>query len=154
MSSKVLKKKGKELIKALQDIKNNKIRDFLDKLLKFIQRKYLGKIQPKVNDKVKEYYLRKYFDRWVENTLGLMKKRRELIANWLKNKLAENKLKNDKRKNELLDKFFNNLDKNRKLELAHGLLKFRKNAKLDEQIENAKIIQDYCRRFRKKKAIS
>ena len=144
---KVLKKKGKELIKALQDIKNNRIRDFLDKLLKFIQRKYLGKIQPKVNDKIKEYYLKKYFDRWVENTLGLMKKRKELITNWLKNKLAENKLKNEKRKNELLDKFFNNLDKNRKLELAHGLLKFRKNAKLDEQIENAKIIQDYCRRL-------
>ena len=70
---KVLKKKGKELIKALQDIKNNRIRDFLDKLLKFIQRKYLGKIQPKVSDKVKEYYLKKYFDRWVEKENYMIK---------------------------------------------------------------------------------
>ena len=142
---KVLRKKGKELIKVLQDIKNNRIRDFLNKLIKFIQRKYLGKIQPKIGDKIKEYYLRKYFDRWVENTLGLMEKRKELIANWLRKKLAENKLKNDKRKDELLHKFFDNLDKDRKLLLYHGLLKFRKNAKLDEQIENAKIIQNYCR---------
>ena len=144
---KVLKRKGKDLIKTLQDIKNDRIKDFLDKLIKYIQRKYLGKIQPKVNDKVKDYYLRKYFDRWVENTLGLMERKKELITNWLKNKLAENKLKNDNRKKELLDKFFKNLDKNRKLNLAHGLLKFRKNAKLDEQIENAKIIQNYCRRL-------
>ena len=141
----VLKKKGKELIKALKDIKDDRIRSFLNNLIKYIQRKYLGKIQPKVNDKVKEYYLKKYWDRWVENTLGLMGKKRELIANWLKNKLEENKLKNDKRKAELLKKFLDKLDKYRNLNLSHSLLKFRKNAKLDEQIENAKIIQDYCR---------
>ena len=142
---KVLRKKGKELIKALQDIKNNRIRDFLNKLIKFIQRKYLGKIQPKIGDKIKEYYLKKFFDKWVENTLGLMEKRKELIANWLRNKLAENKLKNDKRKDELLHKFFDNLEKNSKLLLYYGLLKFRKNAKLEEQNVNAKIIQNYCR---------
>ena len=142
---KVLRNKGKGLIKTLNDIKNNKTRDFLNRLKHFIQIKYLRKIQPRIGDKVKEYYLRKYFDRWVDNTLGEMERRKELITNWLKNKLAENKLKKEQRTKELLTKFLNNLEKIRKLHLAHGLLKFRKNAKLDEQIENAKIIQDYCR---------
>ena len=141
----VLRKKGRELIKALNDIKNNRLRDFLKKLIQFIQRKYLGKIQPKVNDKIREYYLRKYLDRWVDNTLGLMQKRKEIITKWLKNKFAQDKLKNDKRKKELLKKFFDNINKNNKLNLAHALLKYRKNVKLDEQVENAKIIQHFCR---------
>ena len=58
----------------------NRIRDFLNRLIKFIQRKYLGNIQPKIGDKVKEYYLKKYFDRWVENTIIAAEKRREFIT--------------------------------------------------------------------------
>ena len=38
----VLKKKGRALIKALEDIKNNREREFLKKLIEFIQTKYLG----------------------------------------------------------------------------------------------------------------
>ena len=137
----VLKKKGKDLYKALKDIKDNREKDFLIKLIKFIQRKYLGKI----NDKVKEYYLKKYFDRWVENTLVAAEKRREFITNWLKNKLAQDKLRKEERINELLNKFLDKIDKNKKLGLSYGFYKYYKNTKLDIQIENAKIIQDFCR---------
>ena len=59
----ILKKKGRELIKTLTDIKNNRLRDFLKKLIRFIQRKYLGKIQPRIGDKIRQYFLKKYFDR-------------------------------------------------------------------------------------------
>ena len=143
---KVLKAKGKDLIKALKDIKDNRIRDFLTKLIRFIQRKYLGKVQPKINDKIREYYLRKYFDRWVENTLEDAKRKKELLANWLKNKFTQDKLNKENRKKDLLNKFFNNKEKIKKLILANAFYKFRKNAKLDKQIENAKIIQDFCRK--------
>ena len=97
---KVLKAKGKDLIKALKDIKDNRIRDFLMKLIRFIQRKYLGKVQPKINDKIREYYLRKYFDKWVQNTLEDAKRKKELLANWLKNKFAQDKLNKENRKKE------------------------------------------------------
>ena len=65
----ILKEKGKSLSKLMKNIKDKRNKDFLNKLLKAIQAKYLGKIVPKVNDKIKEYYLKKYWDRWVENTL-------------------------------------------------------------------------------------
>ena len=141
----VIKKKGKDLYKALKDIKDNREKDFLIKLIKFIQRKYLGKIQPKVNDKVKDYYLRKYFDRWVENTIVAAEKRREFITNWLKDKLAQDKLRKEERINELLNKFLDKIDRNKNLDLSYGFYKYYKNTKLDIQIENAKIIQDFCR---------
>ena len=141
----VLKKKGKDLFNALKDIKDKRERDFLSKLIKFIQRKYLGKIQPKVTDKVKEHYLKKYFDRWVENTLALAEKRREFITNWLKNKLAENKLRKEERIKELLTNFLDKINRNKKLNLSYGFYKYYKNTKLDIQIENAKIIQDFCK---------
>ena len=141
----VLKKKGNELIKTLNDIKDHRLKDFLTKLIRFIQTKYLGKIQPKVSDKVKEYYLRKYFDKWVDNTLGYIERRKEIITNYIKNKIAENKIKKEKRINELLKKFVDNLTKNRNLLLSYGFLKYYKNTKLDQQLENAKIIQDFCR---------
>ena len=144
---KVLKAKGKELIKALDDIKDHRLKDFLTKLIKYIQRKYLGKVQPKVGDKVREYYLKKYFDRWVENTLEDAKRKKELLANWLKNKFTQDKLNKDNKKKDLLDKFLKKLDRAKKMNLAYAFYKFRKNAKLDEQIENAQIIQKYCRKI-------
>ena len=141
----VLKKKGRELIKTLTDIKNNRVRDFLNNLIKYIQRKYLGQIQPKIADKVREYYLRKYFDRWVENTLLKARRRREIITELLKKKMIEIKLKKEKKLKELLKKFVRNLIDNKKLLLSYALLKYYKNTKLDIQIENARIIQDFCR---------
>ena len=142
---KVLKAKGKDLIKAIQDIKNNKIRDFLNNLMKYIQEKYLGKIQPKIGDKVREYYLKKYWDRWVENTLNDAKRKKELIARWLQKKYEENKLKRDKKIKDLLTKLLDKYEQIQKLNLANGFYKYHKNTKLDTQIENAKIIQKYCR---------
>ena len=143
---KVLKTKGKELIKTLKDIKDNKSRDFLTKLIKLIQRKYLGKIIPKMHDKNRENYLRKYFDRWVENTLEDAKKKKEYLANWLKNKFVQDKINKENRIKELLTKFLKKLKRAQKLSLSYAFYKYRKNARLVQQIENAKIIQKFCRR--------
>ena len=143
---KVLKAKGKDLIKALNDIKDNRLRDFLKKLIRYIQRKYLGKIQPKVNDKLRDYYLRKYLDKWYENTIGDAQRKKEKLANWLKNKFTQDKINKENRIKDLLNKFINNKEKVKKLHLAYGFYKYYKNVKLDQQIENAKIIQDFCRK--------
>ena len=142
---KVLKAKGKDLIKAIKNIEDKRIKDFLDKLLKFIQGKYLGKIQPKVSDKVKDYYLKKYWDRWVENSLIDTQKKKELIAKWLKKKFDEHKLKKEQKLKDLLTKFLNKIENYNNLILSYGFHKFRKNTKLYEKIENAKIIQKFCR---------
>ena len=48
-----------------------------------------------INFKVKEYYLKKYWDRWVENTLLDAQKKKELIARWLQKKFGEQKTKKD-----------------------------------------------------------
>ena len=142
----VLKAKGKDLIKALKDIKDHRLREFLIKLIKFIQRKYLGKIQPKIKDKTNEYLLRKYFDRWVQNTIEDTKRKKEFLAKWLKNKFENDKLNKEKKLKDLLTKFIKKKENAKNLNLAYGFYKFRKNAKLDQQIENAKIIQKFCRR--------
>ena len=141
----VLKQKGKELIKTLTNIKNNRLRDFLNKLIKYIQRKYLAKIQPKIADKVKEYYLRKYFGRWLENTLLRARRRKQIITELLKKKIDELKLKRQKKLKALLKLFITRLMNNEKSLLSYAFLKYYKNTKLDIQIENAKIIQEFCR---------
>ena len=144
---KVLKVKGKKLNKVLNDIKDKRLKDFLSKLVRYIQSKYLAKIQPKISDKIREYYLRKYFERWVENTIEDTKRKKELLANWLKNKFTQDKLNKEKKLKDLLAKLINKIEKVRKQNLAYGFYKYKKNTRLDIQIENAKIIQDFCKKI-------
>ena len=144
---KVLKAKGKDLIKTIKNIQDKRIRNFLDKLLKYIQEKYLGKIQPKISDKVKEYYLKKYWDKWVENTLIDTQKKKELIAKWLKKKFDEHKIKKEKRIKDILTKYINKIDNYNKLILSKGFYKYLKNTKLEEKMQNAKVINNFCRRL-------
>ena len=141
----VLRSKGKELYRTLKDIRDKRLRDFLKKLMIHIQTKYLGQIQPRVNDKIREYYLRKYFDRWVENTLGEAQRKRDMLANWLKNKFEQDQINREKRINDLLYKFIDKKEQDKKLTLAYAFFKYYKNTKLDKQIEYAKVIQDFCR---------
>ena len=143
---KVLQAKGRDLYKTLKDIRDNRLREFLFKLIRYIQRKYLGKIQPKIHDKIKEYYLRKYIEKWYENTIGDAQRKKELLANWLKNKFTQDKINREKRLKELLTRFLRRKDNGKLLLLAYGFYKFRKNAKLDQQIEYAKVIQEFCRK--------
>ena len=143
---KVLKAKGKDLYKVLKDIRDKRLRDFLKKLMRYIQSKYLGKVQPKVNDKIRDYYLRKYFDRWVENTLGDAQRKRDMLTNWLKNKFEQDQINREKRINDLLTKLIDKKDQDKKLTLAYAFFKYYKNTKLDQQIEHAKVIQKFCRR--------
>ena len=142
----ILKEKGKSLSKLIKNIKDKRNRDFLNKLLKAIQAKYLGKIVPKVNDKIKEYYLKKYWDRWVENTLKDTQRKKLLIAKWLQKKFHEQQLKNNNKLKNLLTKFINKKDTKEKLLLYISFYKFLKNVKLDEKISNAKVIQKFCRK--------
>ena len=141
----VLKSKGKDLYKTLKDLKDKRLRDFLKKLMIHIQTKYLGEIQPRVNDKIREHYLRKYFDRWVENTLGEAQRKRDMLANWLKNKFEQDQLNRENRINDLLTKFIDKKEQDKKLTLAYAFFKYYKNTKLDKQIEYAKVIQKFCR---------
>ena len=46
----VLKTKVKDLYKILKNIKDRRIRDFLNKLTRCAKAKYIGRIKPKVND--------------------------------------------------------------------------------------------------------
>ena len=143
---KVLQAKGKDLIKTLKDIRDHRLKEFLIKLIRFIQRKYLGKIQPKINDKIKEYYLRKYFERWVQNTIEETKRKKEMLAQWLKNKFENDKINRDNRIKDLLNKFIKKKQITKKINVAYGFYKYIKNVKKLIQIENAKIIQDFCRK--------
>jgi len=141
----VLRSKGKDLYKTLKNLRDKRLREFLKKLMIHIQTKYLGQIQPRVNDKIREHYLRKYFDRWVENTLGEAQRKRDMLANWLKNKFEQDQLNREKRINDLLTKFIDKKEQDKKLTLAYAFFKYYKNTKLDKQIEYAKVIQKFCR---------
>ena len=74
-----------------------------------------------------------------------MQKKKELIVKWLKKKYDEHKFKKNKKLKDLLTKFINKIDNYNKLILSNGFYKFNKNAKLAEKIQNAKVIQKFCR---------
>ena len=111
------------------------IKNRLDKLRKAVD----------TNDKIKNLdFLKDYWNRW-KNNQGLFEKYSLIIQKKYRKYLSAKKLRNLKRLNEVLLKLIL-LNKNKEKELLGSRLhQWRKNARKLECLENAKIIQDFCR---------
>ena len=81
----------------------------------------LKKIQPKVHDITRKYYLQKYLDRWRYNTKEQRLKNMKVITKWLKKKYDIEKERRKKRRSELLKRIIGNLVKEDKHKMQFPL---------------------------------
>ena len=145
---KVLKEKGQKLIDILEKIgKKKPFEKFLRKIKFYIAVRKLKETQPKIHDILKNYYLRKYLQRWIDNTLVATERKREILLSWLKKRMEKYKKERAEQMKYLLELILYRIERNKDLLLSYSFLKWVKNARLDTQIENAGIIQNYCRKI-------
>ena len=111
--SRVLGGKGGIIYKTLQDILYKNPFNKLINNLKLIGKvNTLKKIQPKIHDKIKKYYLTKTLKKWKENTYDQTIKNTIILQKFLREQY-DKKMKKDKEKREkLLNEFVNKKIKN------------------------------------------
>ena len=150
-----LKSKGKNFKKIIDKISKEKPYNKLINNMKILIRKNkLNDLLPKVNDKIKEYYLPKYFNKWRDNVKDLRLKNMKIITKWLRKKFDIEKDKKLKRRNELLKRIINNKIKLNKYQLIFPLRYWKKIASILTYNINARIIQRFWRRMLNKKKLN
>ena len=145
-ASKVNGDRGKILYTTLEDIYIRKPFNKLCNALKWISKiKTLRKLYPKLQERLRLYWLPYYLNKWKTNTWDDKINKITKIQNWYRGKSAQNKLKRKKRIDDLLSKFINKLLKNRELKLLAPLNKWNKRAQLLKLNEGVKTIQNAWR---------
>ena len=107
----------------------------------------LKKIQPKVHDITRKYYLQKYLDRWRYNTKEQRLKNMKVITKWLKKKYDIEKERRKKRRSELLKRIIGNLVKEDKHKMQFPLHFWKRITNIYTDNDNARIIQNFCRKI-------
>ena len=143
-----LKPKAIKVEKIFEKITKEKpFEIFIKKIKMIIRVNQLKKIQPKVHDLIKKYYLQKYLNRWRNNTKEQRLKNMKIISKWLKKKYDIEKDKRKKRRDELLKRLVINLIKEDKQKLKFPLHFWKRITNIYIQNDNARIIQNFCRRI-------
>ena len=147
-----LKSKGTNIVKALDKIiKEKPYIKFINNMKMLIRTNKLKNVLPKVHEKIKDYYLKKYINIWKNNTKEQRIKNMKIITKWLKKKYDIEKDKKLKRRNELLKRIINNKIKLNKYQLIFPLRFWKKIASILTYNINARIIQKFWRRMQLKK---
>ena len=120
---------------------------FIKNIRTVIRVNQLKKIQPKVHEITSKYYLQKYFDRWRRNTREQRLKNMKVITKWLKKKYDIEKEKKKKRRSELLKRIINNLIKEDKHKMQFPLHFWKRITNIYTDNDNARIIQNFCRKI-------
>ena len=114
MNPKFYKSKGEKLIQILLDItKYRPFKKFINNMKLFNRVNQLNKILPKVNEKVSNYLLKKYLQKWKLVVEELKEQKIKLLLTYVKKKIKDEKKINHQRKNELLKRILLNLEKNK-----------------------------------------
>jgi len=93
--------KGEVVLRTLQDIIKSPFNKLVDNL-KFLSKvNALKKIQPKVHDKIKEYYLPKALKKWKENTYDVTVRQTKILQKFLRDQYNK-KMERDKLRRETL----------------------------------------------------
>jgi len=147
-ASRIIGGKGEVVYKALQDILYRNPYDKLIDRLKFLAKvNTLRKIQPKIAEKLKEYYLPKALQKWKENTYDVTVRQTKILQKFLRDQYAK-KMERDKQRREMLlleivqRKQKNNLYK---LQLPFNI--WSKKVKLAKMNESANKIQNMVRNY-------
>ena len=100
-SSRIMGGKGEVVLRALQDIIRSPYNKLIDNM-KFLSKvKALKKIQPKVHDKIKSYYLPKALKKWKENTYDVTVRQTKILQKFLRDQYHK-KMERDKLRREAL----------------------------------------------------
>ena len=118
-----------------------------------IKENKLRNVLPKVDEKMKEFYLPEYFNKWKNNAKELRIKNMMIITKWLKRKHEIEKDKNLKRRNELLKHIINNKIKSNKYSLKFPLRFWKRIASIMTDNIKAKTIQKFWRGYLGKKKV-
>ena len=148
--SRILGGKGLVVYKAIQDCLYRTPFDKLINNLKTIGRvKKLKKIQPKVHNKLKKYYLPKALKKWKENTYDQTIKNTIILQKFLRDQYNKKKEKDKEKRELLLNDIVNRKIKNDTFKLKLPLTIWNKKAKVEKMNEAATKIQN---KFREKLA--
>ena len=145
--SRILGGKGLIVYKTLQDIIYKNPFNILLNNLKIIGKEnVLKKIQPKIHDRLKKYYLPKALKKWKENTYDQTIKHTILLQKFLRDQYNK-KMKKDKERRELLLlQFINKKIKNNSYKLKLPFNMWYKKVKLQKMNEKATKIQNNFRK--------
>ena len=147
-SSRIIGGKGEVVYKALQDILyKNPYNKFINNLKFRAKVNTLKNIQPKVHEKIKNYYLPKALQKWKQNTYDETVRCTKEIQNFLriqyKKKLMRDKIKREK----LLKKIVQRKQKNNLYKLQLPFSIWHKKTILSQANENAALIQNKFRAY-------
>ena len=150
-----LKSKGNNMKKTLvKIIKEKPYNKLINNMKMLIRTNKLNDVLPKVHEKIKDYYLRKYINIWKNNAKEQRIKNMKIITKWLKKKYDIEKDKKLKRRNELLKRIINNKIKLEKYQLIFPLRFWKKISSILTYNINARIIQKFWRRMLLKKKLN
>ena len=145
--SKVLGGKGLALYKIFENLLYKKPFDKLLNNMKLIRRiKALKKIQPKIHDKLKKYYLPKALKKWKENTYDQTIKHTIMLQKFLRDQYNKKKQKDKERRELLLLQFVNKKTKNNSYKLKLPFNIWHKIVKMEKMNESATKIQNNFRK--------
>ena len=147
-ASRIIGGKGEVVYKTLQDILYRNPYDKFMENLKFLGKvNTLRKLQPKIHDKIKEYYLPLALKKWKENTYDVSVRQAKILQKFLRNQYAKKMERNRLRRNELLTDIVKRKQKNNlyKLQLPFNI--WSKKTKLAKMNESATKIQNMFRNY-------
>ena len=141
-----IRPKGEKIETIIEKIiKVKPFEKFIKNIKIMIRVNQLKKIQPKVHESLKKYYLLKYLNRWKNIVKDQRMHNMKIITKWLKKKYDIEKERKDKRRKELLKRLVLNLIKEDRHKLKFPLHFWRRITQIYTDNENARIIQNFCR---------
>jgi hypothetical protein len=107
----------------------------------------LRRIQPKIHDKIKEYYLPLALKKWKENTYDVTVRQTKILQKFLRDQYEKKMERDRQRREELLIEIINRKQKNNlyKLQLPFNI--WSKKVKLANMNESANKIQNMFRNY-------
>ena len=147
-ASRIIGGKGEVVYKALQDILYRNPYDKFINNLKFLGKiNTLRNIQPKIHERIKEYYLPKALQKWKENTYDVTVRQTKILQKFLRDQYAKKMERDRIRREELLIEIIGRKQKNNlyKLQLPFNI--WSKKTKLAKMNEGATKIQNMIRNY-------
>ena len=147
-ASRIIGGKGEVVFKALQDILYRNPYDKFINNLKFLAKvNTLRRVQPKIHEKIKEYYLPLALKKWKENTYDVTVRQTKILQKFLRDQYAKKMERDRQRREELLIEIIRRKQKNNlyKLQLPFNI--WSKKALLANMNESATKIQNMFRNY-------
>ena len=151
-SSRIIGGKGEVAYKAVQDILyRNPFDKFIEKLKFTAKVNTLRKVQPKIHEALKNYYLPLALKKWKNNTYDQTVRCTKEIQKFLRIQYKKKQIKDKAKRENLLKKFVEKKQKNNLYKLQLPFSIWHKKTILAQANESASIIQDKFRAYITKK---